>query len=333
MNHEAHTDINHAFYALTPERILEAVEISGLRCTGTCYALNSYENRVYEVEVEEASGALGRRVVKFYRPGRWSDQAILEEHGFLHELAAEELAVAAPEPLANGKTLHHCDTTGIPYAIFPKIRGRSRDELDDASLRQLGHLLARMHNVGRQRAFQHRRHFNVETLGQQSLQTILASRSLPDNLQQGYASIVSQIFAAIEPRFDGADCQRVHGDFHLGNLLWQSDGPTCVDFDDIGMGPVVQDLWLAVPGNDEESRRKFDILVQSYDLLGLLQHDTLRLIEPLRTLRMIHYSAWILSRLEDPAFPRAFPTFGTERYWAQQLQDLREQAEILGLYY
>jgi Ser/Thr protein kinase RdoA (MazF antagonist) len=332
VNDATHSDLEHSFYALTPERILEAVETSGRQCTGTCYALNSYENRVYEVEVVETSGDLGRRIVKFYRPGRWRDEAILEEHAFLLELATEELAVAPPEPLSDGQTLQHCEKTHIPYAIFPKIRGRARDELDDTSLRHLGHLLARMHNVGRKRVFQHRPHFTVEMLGRQSLHTILASQCLPANLQPGYEAIVRQIFAAIEPRFDGADVQRIHGDFHLGNLIWQSDIPTCIDFDDIGMGPVVQDLWLTVPGTDDESRRKFDLLVHSYELLGLLQHDTLRLIEPLRALRMIHYSAWILRRLDDPAFQRAFPAFGTERYWAQQLQDLREQGEILGLY-
>ena len=330
MNGQAEVNKTHSFYHLTPDWILKAVETSGLHCTGTCYALNSYENRVYEVEVTDASGNLGRRIVKFYRPGRWADEVILEEHTFLLELAAAELAVAAPV-LFDGKTLHHCEGTNIPYAIFPKISGRSRDELDETALRRLGHLLARLHNVGRVKPFQHRPHFDVDSLGRQSLCTIQDSRSLPANLQQTYEALVAQIFAAIEPRFNAADVQRVHGDFHLGNILWQDDTPTCVDFDDIGMGPVVQDLWLTVPGRDEEARRQFDILVNAYEVLGLLNRDTFRLIEPLRTLRMIHYSAWILRRLEDPAFPRAFPDFGTERYWAQQIQDLWEQAEVLGL--
>lgn len=332
MRDDARAENQHSFYDLTPERILEAVETSGLACTGTCRALNSYENRVYEVEVEEASGAIGRRIVKFYRPGRWSDEAILEEHHFLLELAAEELAVAAPEPLAGGETLRHHEGTGIPFAIFPKIVGRARDELDANALRPLAHLLARIHNVGRSRAFRYRPSFDVETLGHQSLRAILRSQSWPDNLRQGYEAIVTQLLAAIEPRFRAVRVQRLHGDAHLGNLIWQGDTPTFIDFDDMGTGPVVQDLWMSVPGRDEESRRRFDILVNSYDILGVLNHDSLRLIEPLRTLRMIRYSAWLLSHRDDPAFARAFPAFGTEQYWAQQIQDLREQGEVLSVY-
>ncbi len=332
VNDDTTPERTHSFYNLTPERILAAVETSGLTCTGTCYSLNSYENRVYEVEVEEASGSLGRRIVKFYRHGRWSDDAILEEHAFLLALVAEELAVAAPEPLADGQTLQHSASTGIPFAIFPKIIGRARDELDERALRPLGHLLARIHNVGRSSSFQHRPNFDVETLGYQSLRAILDSQSLPEHLQQGYEAIVTQLLTAIEPQFNAVSVQRVHGDFHLGNLIWQGDLPTCIDFDDMGTGPVVQDLWLIVPGRDDESRRKFDILVQSYELLGLLNRDSLRLIEPLRTLRMIRYAAWILSHREDPSFARAFPSFGTEQYWAQHMQDLREQGEVLGLY-
>ena len=329
---DATSERQHSFYDLTPERILEAVETSGLACTGTCYALNSYENRVYEVEVEEESGSLGRRIVKFYRPGRWSDDAILEEHSFLRELAAEELAVAAPEPLADGQTLQHSESTGIPFAIFPKIIGRDRDELDERSLRPLGHLLARIHNVGRSRSFQHRPNLDVETLGYRSLRAILDSQSLPDNLRPGYEAIVTQLLTAIEPQFNAVSVQRLQGDCHLGNIIWKDDLPTCIDFDDIVTGPVVQDLWMLVPGRDDESRRRFDILVNAYELLGLLNRDSLRLIEPLRTLRMIRYAAWILSHREDPAFARAFPYFGTEQYWARHIEDLREQGEVLGLY-
>jgi Ser/Thr protein kinase RdoA (MazF antagonist) len=208
----ATSERKNSFYDLTPERILEAVETSGLACTGTCYALNSYENRVYEVEVEETSGSVGRRIVKFYRPGRWSDDAILEEHAFLLELAAEDLAVAAPEPLADGKTLQHSKSTGIPFAIFPKIIGRDRDELDERSLRPIGHLLARIHNVGRSRSFQHRPNLDVETLGYRSLRAILDSQSLPDNLRPRYEAIVTQLLTAIEPQFDAASVQRLQGD-------------------------------------------------------------------------------------------------------------------------
>ncbi len=332
MKNDAPPGSSHSFFDLTPERILAAVETSGLACTGTCHALNSYENRVYDVEVEEASGDIGRRIAKFYRPGRWSEAAILEEHNFLLELAAEELAVAAPEPLADGQTLQRNEATGIPFAIFPRIVGRARDELDDNALRPLAHLLARIHNVGRSHSFQHRSHFDVETMGRQSLRAILDSDTLPDNLRLGYEAIVTQILDAIEPRFGAVSVQRLHGDAHLGNLIWRGDEPTFIDFDDMGTGPIVQDLWMSVPGRDDESRRRFDVLINSYDILGLLDHDSLRLIEPLRTLRMIRYSAWLLSHRDDPAFSRAFPAFGTEQYWAQQIQDLREQSEVLGLY-
>ncbi len=329
MSDEATSDNQHSFYDLTPERILAAVETSGLVCTGACHALNSYENRVYEVEVREASGATGRRVAKFYRPGRWSDAAILEEHSFLLELQGQELAVAAPEPLADGETLQYSEGTDIRFAIFPKIVGRARDELDERTLRPLGHLLARMHNVARRSSFQHRPKIDVETYGFHSLRAIMASQAVPNNFRQGYEAIVTQLLTAIEPRFSSVKIQRLHGDFHLGNLIWQDDQPTCIDFDDMGTGPAVQDLWLVVPGRDDDSRRKFDTLLNAYELLGLLDRDSLPLIEPLRTLRMIRYSAWLLSHREDPAFARAFPAFGTEQYWAQQIQDLREQGEAL----
>ncbi len=332
MNDDTTPEINHSFFALTPERILEAVETSGLTCTGTCHVLNSYENRVYDVEVEEESGSIGHRIVKFYRPGRWSDDAILEEHSFLLELEAQDLEVGAPERLADGKTLQYNEGTGIRFAIFPKIVGRSRDELDERALRPLGHLLARMHNVGRVQSFQHRPNIDVETLGRRSLQAILDSESLPDNYRLSYEAIVTQLLDAMESRFNGVKVQRLHGDFHLGNLIWKEDTPTCIDFDDMGTGPAIQDLWLVVPDRDEDSRRKLDTLMNSYELLGLLDRDSVRLIEPLRTLRMIRYSAWILSHRDDPAFSRAFPYFGTEQYWGQQIQDLREQGEVLGFY-
>ncbi len=332
MSDDSTSQRQHSFYALTPERILEAVETSGLTCTGTCHALNSYQNRVYEVEVVEASGVIGQRVVQFYRPGRWSNEAILEEHAFLLELAAQELAVAAPEALDDNQTLQHNESTGIPFAIFPKINGRARDELDEKALRSLGNLLARMHNVARRGTFEHRPKIDVATLGHQSLQLIVESQTLPENFRDAYVGIVSQLLAAIEPQFQGVSVQRLHGDFHLGNLIWQGDESTCIDFDDMGTGPAVQDLWMTVPGRDEESKRKFDILVTSYEHLGLIDRESLRLIEPLRTLRMIRYAAWLLNHREAPAFARAFPNFGTEQYWARQVQDLREQGEALGLY-
>jgi Ser/Thr protein kinase RdoA (MazF antagonist) len=323
------------FFSLTPERILDAVEASGLRCTGRCLTLNSMENRVYEVEleldpdVELRSPSERFRIAKFYRPGRWTQEQILQEHQFLQDLREEEIPVVAPIPFEDGRTLHQLDDTNIWYTVFPKVGGRSPDELNDEQLARIGRLLARMHNVGAVKQAPDRVRIHPDTYGRQSLAYLLESKTLPWNIEEQYKDIVEHICDLCTPWFEQAEVQRVHGDCHLGNLLWGPEGPFWVDFDDMVQGPCVQDIWLVTPGRDEWATRQRNILLDAYEMMRPFDYSTLRLVEPLRALRMIHFHAWISKRWKDPAFPHAFPQFGTDKYWQEELHALAEQRQLI----
>lgn len=328
------------FYDLTPDRVLDAVESTGLVCTGRALALNSMENRVYEVEIELEDGRPKRspsdafRIAKFYRPGRWSQQQILEEHRFLQDLANEEIPVVAPLTFADGSTLRQmpgtADDVCIWYAVFPKIGGRSPEELVDDQIARVGRLLARMHNVGAAGSAPHRLELTPETYGRKNLAYLQDGGFIPLELAAAYRDTVQRICDIGEDWFEGVRLQRIHGDGHFGNLLWGPTGPFWVDFDDMVRGPVVQDLWLIMPGRDEWACRQLNTLLDAYDQMRPFDRKQLRLIEVLRALRFVHFSAWIARRWQDPAFPRSFPHFGTIRYWQEQLADLREQLQILG---
>jgi len=327
------------FYQLTPDRVLDAVERSlGVRCTGRSFAHNSLENRVYELEIEMAEESVrprsrvsyeNFRIVKFYRPGRWTKEQILEEHDFLLKLVENENPVVAPLQLQDGQTLNRLPELDIYYAVFPKVGGRSPQELTDEQIERVGRLLARMHNVGASIKPQHRVQINPETYGLNNLQYLLDHNILPENLRSNYQALVEQICHLTSPWFASAAAIQIHGDCHLGNLLWGDEGPFWVDFDDSVIGPPVQDLWLMVPGRDEYCRHILRRLIRSYELLREFDWSSLRLIEALRSLRLIHFSAWIAKRREDPAFIRSFPDFGTDHYWQVQLQDLRDQYDLL----
>lgn len=323
------------FYELTPERILEAVEASGIEATGRCLALNSMENRVYEVEVylpedEIVTSPSDRfRVVKFYRPGRWSMAQILEEHEFLKELTEYELPVVPPIPFPDGSTLRQMESTEIYFAVFPKRGGRIPDEFDNDQLEIIGRLLGRLHNVGAVKPAEHRLKLTPETYGIENLNYLVDSKLLPPQFEAEYRRIVEKICTISSPWFREAPTQRIHGDCHHGNVLWASNGANLVDFDDMVMGPCVQDIWLLVPGRDEFAIEDRKVLLGAYEQMRAFPYGTLRLIEPLRTLRMVHFSAWIGRRWSDPAFPRVFPNYGTEKYWWEELQALREQLEII----
>jgi len=320
------------FYELTPDRILDAVEATGLRPTGRCNALNSMENRVYDVEIEPDEPVRTPsdrfRVIKFYRPGRWSDEQILAEHEFLADLVEYEIPVVQPLMLAGGSTLARIPEADIRYAIWPRIGGRVPDELADDQLEQIGRLLARVHNVGATRTAPSRVRIDPTSYGRANLEYLVTSGLLPDSVRDVYAGVVEQLCNMIEPLFAGVAYQRIHGDCHLGNVLWGTNGPFLVDFDDMLQGPCVQDLWLIVPGNDEYALNQRRKLVEAYEQLREFDHRTLRLIEPLRALRLVHFTAWIARRREDPAFQRLFSDFGTERYWFEQVSGLQEQVGI-----
>jgi len=318
------------FHGLTPERILEAVEAEGLRCTGRCLALNSLENRVYDVELEldeaPASPSERFRVVKFYRPGRWSRQQILEEHSFMLDLAGREVPVVAPEILAGDRTLGEISDLGIFYAVFPRARGRVRDEINEEEAAQLGRLIARVHAIGATRTAPSRLRLDVTTYGRDNLQYLLDSGIVPAAYRDRYRSLVERVCDRSEPWFEDTDVQPIHGDCHLGNVLWGDEGAMLVDFDDMLVGPCVQDLWLLAAGRDAWARSRRMAIVEGYEEMRDFDRLSLRLIEPLRVLRLVHFCAWIARRWEDAAFPRTFTDFGSDRFWVGQLEAIQEAA-------
>ena len=322
------------FLALTPEKILDAIETStGLRCTGRVLALNSMENRVYEVEIEMDTPPKNPSerflICKFYRPGRWSYATILDEHQFLLELKDAEIPVVAPLPFLDGRTLHELDSKALYYTTFPKCAGRSPDELNDDQLAQVGRLLARMHGVGAMHTAPHRMTLNPVTYGLENLRYLMETNSLPLDVSALYEKTVQAICSKAEPLFQACKTQRIHGDCHFGNLIFGREGFSFVDFDDMINGPIVQDIWLVIPGRDQESKMQLEMLIEGYEMMRPFDRAGLKLIEPLRALRFVHFSAWIARRWQDGAFPKAFPNFGTAVYWRSQLQDLQEQLDLI----
>jgi len=303
--------------------VLDAVEVGGRRSTGRCLPLRAFENRVYEVELEDES----RVVIKFHRPGRWSREAILDEHAFLADLASAELPVVPPLDLGGGRTLGEID--GISYTVFPRVRGRILDELSAEQRRQLGRTIGRLHAVGASRPAPHRPRLTVDRFIHESLDTLMKTTFIPDTLAPRYRDVALQIAAAVEAPLAAARTQRIHGDLHLGNVLWTSDGPVLVDFDDFLAGPPAQDLWLIARGDSAEAQRARDDLLEGYVVFREFDRASLALCEPLRALRIVYISAWIARRWDDPSFPAAFPTFRDHRYWMQEYEALVGIAEAL----
>lgn len=312
-----------SFFSLTPDRVLDAVEIGGLRCTGRCLPLRAFENRVYEVELEDER----RLVVKFYRPGRWTRETILDEHTFLRELAEAELPAVPPIDLGTGTTL--AEIGGIYYAAFPRVRGRTLQEGDDELLRQIGRLIGRMHAVGAAHDAPHRPRLTVDFYVREPLDVILAGKFISEPLAGRYRDLVLKIADTVTPALERARTQRIHGDLHWGNVLWGADGPILVDFDDCLVGPPVQDLWLLARGDSEEVRKARAQLIEGYELFREFDRSTLALCEPLRALRIIHMSGWIAKRWDDPSFQTAFPAFRTDNYWMAEYEALFNIAEAL----
>lgn len=312
------------YAGLSPELILAAIESVGIETSGSLLALNSYENRVLQIGTND-----GFVVGKFYRPGRWADEAILEEHDFSIELEAREIPVVAPMVL-NGKTLHEHE--GYRFAVFPR-RGGRWPELGTAEDRKwMGRFLGRIHAVGAVSRFEHRASLTIERFGDEPVEALLASDWIPPHLADSYESVAVDLLDTIHARFDQQGALRelrIHGDCHPGNVLWTDDGPHFVDLDDCMNGPAVQDLWLFLSGSREEMAGQLGDLLAGYEQFAPFDFRELNLIEPLRTLRMLHYSAWIAGRWADPAFPRAFPWFAENRYWEEHVLALREQRAAL----
>lgn len=312
---------NHPYSELTPDTLLDAVESAGFHPTGSLLALNSYENRVYQIGLDGGEFVIG----KFYRPGRWSDAAILEEHRFAWELARQEIPIVAPLADANDETLH---TFGnFRFALFPR-RGGHWPELEDAETRlRIGRFLGRIHAVGRSGRFAHRPTIGLE-MATEAVDYLLQQGFVPSEYRDQYRQLAQSLIGLIEQglgRFSDIEELRLHGDCHPGNILWTDHGAHFVDLDDCRTGPAIQDLWMLLSGDDAQMRDQLADVVAGYEEFSDFDWREVHLIEPLRGLRMLHYSGWLARRWDDPAFPQAFPWFNTPNYWEEQILSLREQ--------
>ena len=315
----------HAFAGLTPDYVLDAVDSLGLRSDGRLLALNSYENRVYQVGVEDSVPI----VAKFYRPQRWSNDAILEEHAFVSDLASREIPVVSALVM-HDQTLH--TYADFRFSIFEKHGGRAPELDNSATLEWLGRFIGRIHAVGAISAYQHRPTLDIASFGEEPSAYLLSHDFIPLELIEVYRGVVAQALDGVRRCFDRAGAVaslRLHGDCHIGNVLWTDAGPHFVDFDDSRMGPAVQDLWMLLSGERGEMTRQLADLLAGYEDFHDFDPRELHLIEALRTLRLIHYAAWIARRWDDPAFPAAFPWFNTQRYWQDRILELREQIALM----
>lgn len=323
------TSTSTPFANLTPDRMLDALESAGLVPDGRILALNSYENRVYQFGIEDGP----MRVVKFYRPHRWSDSAIGEEHAFVQELAEREIPVAAPL-LLQGRTLSHYED--LRFAVFERLGGRAPELSDPATLEWMGRFIGRIHAIGALKPYRARPALDIARYGEEPRAWLLEHDFIPSDLLPAWRSSVDQALDGVRRCFDRAgDFARIrlHGDCHVGNVLWSasgdSPGPQFVDFDDSLMGPAVQDLWMLMSGERDDMSRQLGDILAGYEDFHDFSTRELHLVEALRTLRLIHYSAWIARRWDDPAFPAAFSWFNTQRYWQDRILEMREQIALM----
>jgi Ser/Thr protein kinase RdoA (MazF antagonist) len=315
----------HPFSLLTPDSVLDALDSIGRSSDGRLLALNSYENRVYQAGMEDGQPL----VAKFYRPERWTNAAILEEHAFVAMLAEREIPVV-PALAINGRTLH--EYNGFRFSVFCKQGGRA-PELDNRdTLEWMGRFIGRIHAVGSLESYQHRPALDIQSFGVEPVEYLLAHDFIPVELLEVYRGVVAHALDGVRRCFDRAGSVkslRLHGDCHVGNVLWTDKGPHFVDFDDSRMGPAVQDLWLLLSGERADQTRQLGDLLAGYEDFCDFNPRELHLTEALRTLRLIHYSAWIARRWDDAAFPVAFPWFNTQRYWQDRILELREQIALM----
>jgi len=308
----------HPYSRLTPDLVLDAVAAADLRPDGRLLSLNSYENRVYQVWLEDGTAV----VAKFYRPGRWSDAQIDEEHGFARELAEREIPIVAPT--------HSLRFADFRVAIYPRRGGRTPELGDSRTLEWIGRFIGRIHAVGATKKFQHRESLTPKTFGHDARAFLLASNFIPADLLDAWKAVTQQALAGVDRCFRIEHKPiRLHGDCHVGNILWTEEGPHFVDLDDARMGPAMQDLWMLLSGDRASMNLQMHDVLAGYEEFADFDRRQLNLLEALRTLRLIHYSAWIARRWDDAAFPAAFPWFNTQRYWQDRILELREQISLM----
>lgn len=322
----------HDFAKLDPDLIIDSVESLGLFSDARIFALNSYENRVYQIGLEatpETPAELGPKLIgKYYRPQRWSDQQILEEHQYTQELAALEIPVVAPLNF-QGASLHHFKN--YRFALYPQRGGRTAELDNPEHLEWIGRFLGRIHTAGASKAFEFRPQISIKEFAIDSSAFLLSNGFIPDYLIEAYQSLIDDLISLLQQRFAAVTYQsiRLHGDCHRGNIMWTDDGPHFVDFDDCRSGPAVQDLWMLLSGDTPEQQQQLNHILDGYFEFAELNPAELQLAEPLRCLRLIHYASWLARRWSDPSFPLNFPWFNSGNYWEQHILELREQLSIL----
>jgi Ser/Thr protein kinase RdoA (MazF antagonist) len=320
------TESLHPYEGLTPDVVMDAVESVGYRCDARNLVLNSYENRVFQIGLEEAEPLIG----KFYRPGRWTDDQILEEHEFTRELFELEIPVVPPILLNNESTL--AEYKGYRFSLYRRYGGRAPELDDEQSLTILGRFVGRIHAAGSAGVFSHRPSISVESYATSSRNYLLSNNYIPAELIPAYETITKELIAVMSGLFE--QCQsvriiRLHGDCHMGNVLWRDSVPHFVDFDDARNGPAIQDLWMMLSGSREHQSVQIRKILEGYTDFCDFNPLELRLVEACRTLRIMHHCCWIARRWDDPAFPRAFPWFNSQRYWSNHILELREQLSAL----
>ncbi|MEM7362995.1 MAG: serine/threonine protein kinase [Pseudomonadota bacterium] len=310
----------HPFTRLTPDLVMDATESVGFRCDARILELNSYENRVYQIGIEDDEPVIG----KFYRPERWTEAQILEEHTFTQLLADSDIS-AVPPMIIDGSTLHEFD--GYRFSLSPRRGGRAPAVDDLGTLEILGSHIGRIHAVAGEGGFTHRPLFGLQEFGLDARDAVVAAGYIPTELMPAFDSLYDGILADLAALFErvSVNTLRLHGDCHMGNVLWRDDLPHFVDFDDARSGPAIQDLWMMLSGEREQQQNQMMHILRGYRQFNHFNLAELQLIEGMRALRMIHHVAWIARRWDDPAFPRAFPFFDSERFWSEHLLSLKEQ--------
>lgn len=315
----------HPYDALTPDAVLDAVESQGYFSDGRILALNSYENRVYQVGIEDKAPL----IAKFYRPHRWSREQIQEEHDFCFELVENDLPVVPP--MLDEKDQSIRDHNGFMFSLFERRGGHAPEIDNETNLEILGRFMGRMHNVGYLKPFEHRPSIDVKSYALDSIDFLQSNQFIPMELETSYRTLTDDLIKIVKMRFEenSFETLRLHGDCHVGNILWRDDAPNFVDFDDTRSGPAIQDLWMMLSGERDQQQRQWEKIIAGYRQFCPFNGAELNLVESLRTLRIIHYSAWLARRWEDPAFPHNFPWFNTQRYWSDHILTLREQLAAL----